>query len=142
MTFSWQIYFNSIFLFPYIVLFSYIFAYFSWNFIIFRILLLHSFFILMTIKYIFLFYVYLLNCSFVIFIHFRHLWILWITLWIIENTIFSFTSCSHYFFVLSTFLFFFNLFFSLCVPKRYFLLNRKKFSLFNKKNTLRFIEVY
>ena len=117
-TFIWHIYFRNTFFMFQIYSFFYNFIYISFYFSIFRILLLHSFFILMTNWCIFLFYVYLFNPSFVIFIHFRHLWILWITLWITENTIFSFMSCSHYFFKLSTSLFFINLFFSLCVPKK------------------------
>ena len=55
-------------------------------------------------------YVYLLNYFFVIFIHFCQLWILWITLWITENAIFPFTSCSHYKFCLFILYFFNNLF--------------------------------
>lgn len=118
-TFLWQIYFIFTFLFPYIILFLYIFTYFSWIFTIFCTLLLHSYFIFMTKSYVFLFYVYLLNCYFAIFIHFCCMWILWITLWIIENTIFPFTSCSHLFFSFIHFIFYINLFFSLCVLKKY-----------------------
>lgn len=128
-TFIWHIYFKNTFFVFQIYSFFYNFIYISCYFIIFRKLLLHFLLLFVTILLISLHYVYRFNFLFVIFIHFCYLWILWITLWITENTIFSFTSCSHSLFHLSTFFIFYKfIFFIMCtkIPNEiYYHLNIK-----------------